>query len=66
MKLKNTTIACPHCGHHQYIPVDASNGDQDYFEDCRICCNPIHLRLHLDDAQRSIELYIDADDEQFY
>ncbi|PTA50338.1 CPXCG motif-containing cysteine-rich protein [Shewanella morhuae] len=66
MKIMNKVIACPHCGHHQDISIDASGGDQDYYDDCRICCNPIHLRLHVDELRRTIELHIDSDDEQIY
>ena len=66
MKLQSKTISCPHCGHHQHITIDASNGDQDYYEDCRICCNPIHYRLHLLNHLHKVELFIDSDDEQIY
>lgn len=66
MRVQNKVIACPHCGHHQHISIDASSGDQDYYDDCRICCNPIHLRLHVDETRRTIEIYIDSDDEQIY
>ncbi|MCL1060867.1 CPXCG motif-containing cysteine-rich protein [Shewanella benthica] len=48
------------------MDVDGTCGDQDYYDDCRICCNPIHLRLHLDEARHKIELYIDSGDEQIY
>ncbi|MGL4517405.1 MAG: CPXCG motif-containing cysteine-rich protein, partial [Shewanella sp.] len=24
MKIMNKVIACPHCGHHQHISIDAS------------------------------------------
>ncbi|MGL5048198.1 MAG: CPXCG motif-containing cysteine-rich protein [Shewanella sp.] len=66
MRIMNKVIACPHCGHHQHISIDASCGDQDYYDDCRICCNPIHLRLHIDESRRIVKLYIDSDDEQIY
>ncbi|MGL4899965.1 MAG: CPXCG motif-containing cysteine-rich protein, partial [Shewanella sp.] len=29
-------------------------------------CNPIHLRLHMDESRRTIELFVDSDDEQIY
>jgi transcription elongation factor Elf1 len=66
MKLLSRTISCPHCGHNQHIDIDPSSGDQDYYHDCRICCNPIHMRLHIDEARKCVQLYIDADDEQMY
>ncbi|MGL4474899.1 MAG: CPXCG motif-containing cysteine-rich protein [Shewanella sp.] len=66
MKLKKQIISCPFCGHHLHIELDASAGDQDYYDDCRVCCNPIHLRLHIDEARRTVELHVDSDDEQLY
>ncbi|MBB1267901.1 CPXCG motif-containing cysteine-rich protein [Shewanella sp. SR44-3] len=66
MQLLNRAISCPYCGHSQNVDIDASGGDQDDYYDCRICCNPIHMRLHLDESRKCAQLYIDADDEQIY
>ncbi|NKF52688.1 CPXCG motif-containing cysteine-rich protein [Shewanella sp. WXL01] len=66
MRLINKVISCPHCGHHQHINIDTSLGDQEYYDDCRVCCNPIHMRMHIDEAQNRVELFIDSDDEQVY
>ena len=60
------TIVCPHCGHHTPIELDASQGDQEFYEECMACCNPIHLRLHRDEQRDRLQLYVDADDEQIY
>jgi len=59
-------VICPHCGHHIRLTLDASGGDQDYVEDCPVCCNAIHLRLHRDELGDKLQLFIDADDEQIY
>lgn len=41
---------CPSCGEDIRVPVDASAGrDQEYIEDCPVCCCPIVLRVSLDD-----------------
>ncbi|ABO23901.1 CPXCG motif-containing cysteine-rich protein [Shewanella loihica] len=66
MKIFDKVICCPHCGHHQHINLDISCGDQDYYDDCRVCCNPIHFRTHIDDSRQKIEVYVDSDDEQYY
>lgn len=40
---------CPHCGESIQIVVDASAGaEQDYVEDCPVCCNPNTLRVIFD------------------
>ena len=39
---------CPSCGEQIVIPLDPSGGrDQEYIEDCPVCCNPnvIHLEF---------------------
>jgi len=42
---------CPACGEEIVVPVDASAGeDQEYVEDCPVCCSPVVIRLHLDEA----------------
>ena len=66
MRYINKTISCPHCGHHQHLNIDATAGDQDYYEDCRVCCNPIHMTMHIDESRLKVELYVDSDDEQIY
>ena len=66
MEIKQTTISCPHCGHHMHIALDYSNGDQDYYEDCPNCCNPVHLNLHLDEIRKKLDVNVMSDDEQFY
>lgn len=66
MDIFNKTITCPHCGHHVSFQFDTSNGDQEYYEDCPACCNSIHFGMHVDKAKQSVELSVDADDEQFY
>lgn len=65
-KLKNKTIECPHCGHHLHALIDASAGDQDYYDECPACCHDIHLNLHIDDYHRTIQLTVGSDDEQVF
>ncbi len=59
-------ILCPHCGHHTRIVVDASEGDQNYYEDCMACCNAMHIVVKRNELSDSVELSVDADDEQYF
>ncbi|RZU99258.1 CPXCG motif-containing cysteine-rich protein [Spiribacter vilamensis] len=43
--IENVTIECPYCGEAFTTVVDYSAGDQDYIEDCVVCCRPIECRL---------------------
>ncbi len=60
------TIVCPHCGYHTSIELDASQGDQDYYEECMACYNDIHLHLHRDELHDRLQVFVDADDEQIF
>lgn len=60
------TIECPHCAHHLHITIDTTQGDQNYYESCPACCNDIHMNMHIDDYRQTIQLSIDADDEQVF
>ncbi|WP_028775120.1 CPXCG motif-containing cysteine-rich protein [Shewanella waksmanii] len=66
MKLINKSISCPHCGHNQHIEIDTSGNDQEYYQDCKICCNPIHFRTQLDRVHQKLTVFVDSDDEQYY
>lgn len=66
MDLLHKTIACPFCGHPTHVTLDLSGDDQDYIEDCSNCCNPIHIQTHKDELRHKVQLFIDADDEQYY
>jgi len=39
------TIYCPYCGEPLEIALDTSAGDQQYIEDCQVCCRPISIGL---------------------
>lgn len=40
---------CAYCGEVNATTVDISAGlDQDYVEDCQICCRPNRLQIQID------------------
>ena len=46
---ENGQYTCPSCGEEIVVPVDASAGeDQEYVEDCPVCCAPVQLSVRLD------------------
>ena len=42
------TISCPYCGEHIDIFIDGSLPEQEYVEDCQVCCRPIVLNVTVD------------------
>ena len=41
-------ISCPHCGEVFPILVDQTLEQQDYIEDCYVCCKPIRILISID------------------
>ena len=41
-------LHCPFCGEPISVLVDLSAGDQEYVEDCQVCCRPLVLEVSLD------------------
>ena len=43
------SYACPACGEEIPLFIDRSAGDeQEYVEDCPVCCRPILLRVYVE------------------
>jgi len=43
-------FSCPYCGENMTTLVDISAGNQQYIEDCQVCCCPILFDIELDVA----------------
>ena len=39
--LETATIDCPYCGEPIELLIDASVEQQEYVEDCSVCCRPL-------------------------
>lgn len=38
-------LTCPYCGSAISVVVESLYGDQQYVEDCEVCCRPIRLTV---------------------
>ena len=47
-ELSEQPISCPYCGETITILVDDSLPQQNYVEDCQVCCRPILLNVTVD------------------
>ncbi|MDK8464721.1 CPXCG motif-containing cysteine-rich protein [Marinobacter sp. SS13-12] len=47
--LDSVLIQCPYCWETLDISVDPSVADQEYVEDCQVCCQPIVVHVVLDE-----------------
>ena len=47
-EISEQNIICPYCGESITILVDGSLPEQNYVEDCQVCCRPIVLDVSVD------------------
>ena len=52
---------CPYCGERFELVLDPSVADQEYVEDCFVCCRPIVVSVQVSADDISLELR--AEDE---
>jgi len=41
-------IQCPYCGESFEVSIDCSIPEQQYIEDCQVCCRPISFDITID------------------
>ena len=42
---------CPHCWENQLKMVDPSVNNQNFIEDCEVCCNPIDFQIIIENNE---------------
>lgn len=47
MQQSEQRFRCPYCGERISVLVDHSAAEQDYIEDCEVCCRPITLSVQI-------------------
>ena len=47
--LQEHDIGCPYCGETITLLIDCSEPEQNYVEDCHVCCQPIVLDVQVAD-----------------
>ena len=40
--------SCPYCGEVISVLIDSSVDEQEYIEDCQVCCRPITFYVSID------------------
>lgn len=49
--LDSALVQCPYCWETLEVSVDPSVPEQEYVEDCQVCCQPILLTIHQDEQR---------------
>ena len=53
-------VRCPYCGEFLWVLIDPSIQDQEYIEDCQVCCRPIvfEVSISMEGQDWDSEIYI--------
>ena len=55
-------VCCPYCGEISEIGLDPGSGaEQEYVEDCQVCCQPWRVRVRYD-ASGAAQVAIEPED----
>ena len=54
--LESQVYQCPYCGERAEALLVLSAGDQQYIEDCPVCCRPIIFDLHTDGIDWTLDV----------
>jgi len=41
-------VQCPYCWENIDVLIDPSVDEQEYIEDCQVCCRPIQFKVTVD------------------
>lgn len=47
---EKTASYCPYCGESIELLIDCSIPEQEYIEDCQVCCRPIQIWATVDES----------------
>lgn len=46
--LQTHNLNCPYCGETIQIVIDCSISEQEYIDDCQVCCRPISIFITIE------------------
>ncbi len=55
-------ISCPYCGELISILIDCSIEQQEYIEDCQVCCRPITIKVQTAEDSDPLVMVSDEND----
>jgi hypothetical protein len=59
--LQEAEISCPSCWETIELSLDLSAGSQTYTEDCPVCCQPMLVRLQVDEDEGTFNVDVEAE-----
>lgn len=61
--LEEADVTCPYCWETIVLEVDLSAGSQTYTEDCSVCCQPIVVRLQVEEDGETFTVDVQSEND---
>lgn len=61
--LESSDITCPYCGETITTVIDTSVDEQEYTEDCPVCCAPVLYHVRIDHDSEQIDVTVQKENE---
>ena len=56
--LQEAEVSCPYCGEPLDVLLEPQDSDQQYIEDCQVCCRPINFVVtEGEDGELSVQVH---------
>jgi transcription elongation factor Elf1 len=59
---EETFFLCPYCGQNISMVLETLFGQQDYIEDCEVCCQPIQISYDVSEDEQVVDLCVERAD----
>jgi hypothetical protein len=60
--LETVVVSCPYCGEPNELVIDTTVSQQEYVEDCAVCCRPMVVVTEID-ADGAAHVQVRGEDE---
>ena len=61
--MESQNVSCPYCGESIELLIDDSIPEQEYIEDCQVCCRPITVIQNTDMYSGEVLVHVKHENE---
>ena len=61
--MESQNVSCPYCGETIELLIDDSVPEQEYIEDCSVCCRPILIVQNIDELSGDMVIHVKHENE---
>jgi len=59
----SSQVQCPYCWESIDVTIDNCGENQQYIEDCQVCCRPINFEIIIENETQQVQINVYAEDD---